>query len=244
MTSALSSLKPLLLHAHHTGPNPYKVAVLLQLLGVPYEVRLWQFGDNERNGVKGGDFLAINENGRVPALEDPNTGVTSWESLACMNYLLRVYDREGRFGAGPTEQDRVDYDKWTALLVSTLVRFSYLFPLWILETDKAKGPMIGQLNWYLHYNATKNQDAVDRYQAQSYRCFDVLEGHMAAAKTPFILPHGLTAVDLHFYAWINQHGFAKLSLAAYPRIAAWLEQIRGMSEVSTAYNKVAQGKEM
>ena len=71
------TLKPLTLHAHATGPNPYKIAIALETLSVPYEVRLWDFGDDPVNGVKGAAFLAINENGRLPALEDPNTGVVS-----------------------------------------------------------------------------------------------------------------------------------------------------------------------
>ena len=96
---------PLTLHAHGTGPNPYKVAILLEELSLPYEVKLWQFGDDANNGVKGSNFLKINENGRVPALEDPNTGVTSWESMAVVNYVLRTYDHTNRFGPGHGAQD-------------------------------------------------------------------------------------------------------------------------------------------
>ena len=55
---------------------------------------MWEFGDNLTTGVKGSAFLAINENGRVPALEDSNTGVVSCESGACVNYLRRRYDGE------------------------------------------------------------------------------------------------------------------------------------------------------
>lgn len=63
----LFSMKPLTLHAHSTGPNPYKVAIVLEALKLPYEVKMWEFGDSE-NGVKGPVFTKINENGRVPAL--------------------------------------------------------------------------------------------------------------------------------------------------------------------------------
>lgn len=111
--------KPLILHAHAFGQNPPKVAIVLEALEVPYEVRLWQFGA-ETNGVKGPEYLKINENGRVPALQDPNTGVTAWESNACINYLLRVYDNENKLGPKDNEQDRVDFDKWTSFLLSTL----------------------------------------------------------------------------------------------------------------------------
>ena len=115
-----SSIKPLILHAHGTGPNPYKIAAALEFLSLPYTVKLWQFGDAP-NGVKGPAFTAINENGRVPALEDPNTGVTSWESGAVMNYVRRVYDKENKLGPrGEGEQEKVDFEKWEYFLVSTL----------------------------------------------------------------------------------------------------------------------------
>lgn len=125
-------MQPLVLHAHATGPNPIKIALGLEALHLPYAVQQWQFGDDPNNGVKGTAFLRINENGRVPALEDPNTGVVSWESGACMNYLRRVYDKQNSVlgPVGDSEQDRVDFDKWEYFLLTTL------------------GPMTGQTNWF------------------------------------------------------------------------------------------------
>lgn len=128
----MANLEPLLLHAHATGPNPFKLAAALEFLKLPYTIKIWDFGNDPETGVKGAKFLAINENGRVPALEDPNTGVVSWESGACMNYLRRVYDKDGKILGphGDSEQDRVDFEKWEYFLLTTL------------------GPMTGQTNWY------------------------------------------------------------------------------------------------
>lgn len=123
-------MQPLLLHAHASGPNPIKIAIALEALNTPYNVKLWEFGNDREKGVKGEVFLRINENGRVPALEDPNTGVVSWESGACMNYVRRVYDKENFLGPKGSEQDIVDFEKWEYFLLSTL------------------GPMTGQTNWY------------------------------------------------------------------------------------------------
>jgi glutathione S-transferase len=124
-------MQPLLLHAHATGPNPIKIAIALEALRLPYSVKMWQFGDDPQNGVKGESFLKINENGRVPALEDPNNGVVSWESGACLNYIRRVYDIGNLLGpAGDSEQGRVDLEKWEYFLLTTL------------------GPMTGQTNWF------------------------------------------------------------------------------------------------
>ncbi|KAI0122503.1 glutathione S-transferase [Daldinia grandis] len=127
-----SNTKPLILHAHATGPNPIKLAAALEFLKVPSTTKMWEFGDDPQKGVKGTAFLKINENGRVPALEDPNTGVVSWESGACMNYLRRVYDRDGKVlgPRGKGEQDVVDFEKWEYFLLTTL------------------GPMTEQTNWY------------------------------------------------------------------------------------------------
>lgn len=128
----VAKLKPLVLHAHATGPNPFKVAFALERLGVPYEIQLWQFGDDPDCGVKGSKFTKLNENGRTPAMEDPNMGVTAWESGAIMNYVRRIYDKDNQIGPrGSTPQDIVDFEKWECFLLSTL------------------GPMTGQSIFFL-----------------------------------------------------------------------------------------------
>jgi glutathione S-transferase len=218
-------LRPLTLHAHSTGPNPYKIAIALEILSLPYEVRLWDFGDDPQNGVKGKAFLAINENGRVPALQDPNTGVVSWESGAVMNYLLRNYDKKNSLGPrGDSEQDRVDLEKWTLFLLTGLA------------------PMMGQTNWYRHYNPVKNEDALKRYEAQTYRHFDVLESQLTKSGGRSILKGGFSAADVHTYPWINQYEYAGVSLDNYPTLKKWYEEVGKMKEVKKGYETVPNGK--
>ncbi|KAH0387528.1 glutathione S-transferase, partial [Aureobasidium melanogenum] len=216
-----SNIKPLILHAHTTGPNPIKIAIALEKLKLPYEIKLWEFGDNPENGLKGAKFLAINENGRVPALEDPNSGVVSWESGAVMNYIRRRYDTENKLGPqGKSEQDVVDFEKWEYFLLTTV------------------GPMTGQTNWYRHYNEVKNEDALNRYAAQTYRCYQVLEGQLKKTNGESILPGGYTAVDAHFEPWIRQHAYAQLSLDDYPLVSKWLKKYGETEEVKAAYKKI------
>ncbi|KAL8855668.1 MAG: hypothetical protein Q9178_007679 [Gyalolechia marmorata] len=222
-------MKPLILHGHHTGPNPYKVQLVLENLNLPYEYKLWVLGDGKKS-VKSAEFLQVNENGRVPALEDPNTGVVSWESQAVINYLLRVYDKSHTLSPGPeaSEQDRVDYDKWTAFLTTTF------------------GPMMGQRNWYVNFNATDNQDARKRYEEQCLRCFDVLEGQLAKSDGKSVLPSGFSAVDCHFWPWLRQHEYAQLDVSKYKLFQRWFKGIGERPEVkkidaSNAKEKEAQG---
>ncbi|GLI78125.1 hypothetical protein PoHVEF18_006427 [Penicillium ochrochloron] len=220
-------IKPLILHAHATGPNPIKIAIALESLNIPFTVKCWDFSDAPNKGVKSAEFLKINENGRVPALEDPNTGVVSWESGACMNYVRRVYDTGNKIGpSGGSGQDLVDFEKWEYFLLTTL------------------GPMTGQVNWFRHYHTQKNEDALQRYTAQTYRCYDVLEKQLQKSGGMSILPSRVTAVDYHFEPWVRQHSFAGLSLDNYPMIHKWLGLMHAREEVQEAYCKVeaAAGK--
>jgi len=83
-----------------------------------------------------------------------------------------------------------------------------------------------------------------RYEEQAYRCYGVLDGQLKASGGPYILLGStISAVDLHFYPWVYQHGFAGLSLDSYPHVKKWLEQVGGLPEIKAAYEKVPKGKE-
>lgn len=57
--------KPITLWAHGPSPNPVKVAIILEELGVPYVVK-------EEEKIKEEPFISLNPNGRLPAIQDPN----------------------------------------------------------------------------------------------------------------------------------------------------------------------------
>lgn len=77
------------LKGHAGTPNPWKVLMILEELKLPYEPKLVDLAD-----LKKEPYESINPNGRVPALEDPNTGITIWESGAILEYLVDTYDKE------------------------------------------------------------------------------------------------------------------------------------------------------
>ncbi|KAL8709523.1 MAG: hypothetical protein Q9220_005765 [cf. Caloplaca sp. 1 TL-2023] len=216
-------MKALLLHSHSSGPNPFKACIILENLELPYELKLWRLGSGER-GVRSEEFLQINPNGRVPALEDPNTGVVSWESAAVINYLLRVYDKSNLLHPSPEAENGqaiVDFDKWTSFLVTTM------------------GPMLGQRNWYVNFNATDNEDARRRYGEQSLRCFDVLEQQLAKSGGKNVLPTGFSAVDAHFWPWCRQYKFAQLDISPYKHFQKWFAEIEARPEIKVIDAKIA-----
>ena len=73
--------KPITLYSHASGPNPWKVAILFEELGLPYNTVYLQFSD-----LKKEPFESKNPNGRVPAIEDPNTGVTMFEVISVTSH--------------------------------------------------------------------------------------------------------------------------------------------------------------
>ena len=82
-------MKPITLYGHRAGPNPEKVVMVLEELRIPYEIKLLEFPE-----MKQPAYEKLYPNGRVPAIEDPNTGFTLWESGAIIEYLVDTYDQK------------------------------------------------------------------------------------------------------------------------------------------------------
>lgn len=82
----MSSLKTLTLHSHASGPNPWKVAMIMEELGVPYEHRFISFEDMKKPA-----YEKVNPNGRVPTIEDPNTGLRIFEVRDPPPHQLTAY---------------------------------------------------------------------------------------------------------------------------------------------------------
>lgn len=72
--SLTTAMQPLTVWGHWGAPNPWKVRTILEELEIPHEWREVEF-----NEVKSEEYLKVTPNGRLPAIEDPNTGVTLWE---------------------------------------------------------------------------------------------------------------------------------------------------------------------
>lgn len=68
-------MAPITLYGHGPTPNPSKVAILLEELGLPYKVV-----DTPFDTIKQEPFISLNPNGRLPVIEDPNTGITLFEA--------------------------------------------------------------------------------------------------------------------------------------------------------------------
>lgn len=121
------SVKPITLWSHWAGPNPMKVSTVLEALGLPYEIKLLEFSE-----VKTDTYLKLNPNGRLPTIQDPNTGLTLWEvceaptissvlmrsqSGAIIQYLVEQYDQKGTISY-KTMPEKYLTQQWLAFQIS------------------------------------------------------------------------------------------------------------------------------
>ncbi|KAJ5843427.1 uncharacterized protein N7525_001168 [Penicillium rubens] len=156
-----STIKPIQLYGGLLGPNPLKVGIILTLLEVPFESVPVAFAK-----VKEPEYEAINPNGRLPSIHDPNTNLTIWESGAIVEYLIERYDtkepRKLSFTPGSAEAE--------------LAR-SFLH----LQVS-GQGPYYGQAYWFKMYHAEKITTAVKRYVDEAKRVTGVLDKWLGKQK--------------------------------------------------------------
>lgn len=93
--------------------NPPKIAILLNELGLAHEVIEMSFPD-----LKKPEFLTINPNGRMPAIYDPNTDLTLWESGAIVEYLIEKYDTDQKLSFAPGSAESFHAKQWLFFQVS------------------------------------------------------------------------------------------------------------------------------
>ncbi|RYO79636.1 hypothetical protein DL766_010589 [Monosporascus sp. MC13-8B] len=133
-----SNLKPITVWGKG-GANPPKVAIILEELGVPYEIVKTMFAD-----IKKPEYLAINANGRMPAIKDPNNGdLVLWESGAIIEYLVERYDTAHGLGFEPGSHEAQHARQW------------------LFYQATGQGLYYGQASWFTFFHPEKLPSAVE-----------------------------------------------------------------------------------
>ena len=176
-------------------PNGYKASVALEELGLSYEVRPINLSTLEQ---KTPAYLAINPNGRVPALVDD--GFAVFESGAILMYLA---EKTGRLM--PTDA------KGRSRVVQ-----------WLMFQMGGVGPMMGQANVFYRYWPEKIQPVIDRYQGETRRLFGVLEGQLAQHE---YLAGDYSIADIAHWCWVRSHHWSGVDIAPFPNLKRWVDAI-------------------
>lgn len=215
----MSSFKPLHLYGA-AGPNPPKVALLLEELSLPYTIDSTGFAD-----IKKPAYLAINPNGRLPAIHDPNTGLTLWESGAIVEYLIEKYDNKHTLSFPAGSDDYFKAKQWLFFQVT------------------GQGPYFGQYIWFMRFAPEKIPLAIARYAAEINRVTDVLEKWLVGQKGesadgPWLVGGKISYADLSFVTWHRVVNTAvpkdEFDVEKYPEVNAWLQKMMKREGVAKA----------
>ncbi|KAF1991745.1 glutathione S-transferase GstA [Aulographum hederae CBS 113979] len=198
--------------------NPYKVTILLEELGIPYKTKILNMMDLEH---KQPAFLAINPNGRLPALvhkKPDGTEVKVWESAAILLYITDNFDPENRFSF---ERGSGEY---------------YQMLSWLCWQVSGLGPSAGQATHFLHYTTEPVPYGLKRYVAETRRLYSVLETALTAS--PYLVPTSTspTIADISCYPWIASAWWTGISLSSFPAVAAWKARMKAREGLQRGMN--------
>jgi GST-like protein len=182
-------------------PNGRKVSIMLEELGLPYEVHAIDIGKGDQFQP---DFVTISPNSKIPAIVDSEgpdgKPFALFESGAILLYLA---DKSGRF-----------------LPAKTSERFEVI--QWLMFQMGGVGPMFGQTHHFLRAAPEPVPYAIDRYSKETRRLYGVLDKHLAGRQW---LGSQYSVADIATYPWVARHEWHKVELADFPAVKRWYDAI-------------------
>ena len=201
---------PIELHYWPT-PNGWKITIMLEELGVPYEVKYVNIGKGEQFEPS---FLKIAPNNRMPAIVDPEgpggEPISIFESGAILQYLGRKF---GKFYP-VDERRRVDVEQWLFWQVGGL------------------GPMAGQAHHFRQYAPEKIQYGIDRYTNEVNRLYGVMDRRLADRD---FLAGDYSIADMASWPWTRSYRNQGQDLDDFPNLKRWHGAIAARPATQRAY---------
>ena len=180
-------------------PNGHKISIALEELALPYELHVLDLAAQQQ---KEPWFLAINPNGRIPAIVDREADdFAVFESGAILIYLA---EKTGR-------------------LLPADVKGRSRVIQWLMFQMGGIGPMMGQANVFYRYFPEKIQPAIDRYQGEVRRLFEVLDGRLAGNA---YLAGDYSIADIANWCWVRTHKWSGVSVEGLPHLQRWLDAMK------------------
>ena len=189
-------------------PNGVKVSIMLEETGLPYEPHFINIGQNETWTP---EYLALNPNGKIPSIIDPDgpggKPLPLFESGAILLYLA---EKTGKFL--PSDPAR-----------------RYETIQWVFFQMAAVGPMFGQLGFFHKFAGREIEDKrpLERYRAETKRLLGVLETRLEGRD--WIMGEDFTIADIALLGWVRNlvgfYGAGELvEFDSFKRVPAWLER--------------------
>jgi glutathione S-transferase len=179
-------------------PNGWKASIMLEEIELPYEVKAVRLDKQEQKEKR---FLAINPNGRIPAIVDRDADdFAVFESGAILIYLA---EKTGR-------------------LLPTDPRGRSEVVQWLMFQMGGVGPMQGQANVFFRYAPEKIEYAIRRYQTETRRLYTVLDARLRDRE---YLARDYSIADIATWPWVTIHAWSGVEIDDLPHLKRWVEKI-------------------
>jgi GSH-dependent disulfide-bond oxidoreductase len=182
-------------------PNGRKVSIMLEEVGLAYHTHAVDISKGEQHRP---DFIAINPNGRIPAIVDGDgpggKPIRVFESGAILIYLA---EKTGKLLAAEPRQR-----------METLV--------WLMFQMGGVGPMFGQAHHFLRAAPEPVPYGIERYTKETRRLYGVLDRRLG--EEPY-LAGDYSIADIATYPWVARHEWHKVELKDFPNVARWYQAI-------------------
>ena len=187
-------------------PNGYKVSIMLEELKLPYNVIAVDLVKKEQKKAK---YLKLNPNGRVPTIVDrENENFVVFESGAILIYLA---------------------EKTGQLLPEQPEKRSKVLQ-WLMFQMGGIGPMQGQAHVFYRYAPEKIEYAINRYQKETLRLYQVLDNQL---KNKEYLADDFSIADIATWPWVRRHQWAGVEIEKLYNLRRWVENL----EIRPAFQK-------
>ena len=158
---------------YNLAPNPMKVALCLEEMGLAYEPIPVDGRKGEQHATS---YTAINPNAKVPSIIDD--GATVFDSNAILLYLA---EKTGRFLSGPSLAERGELLSWLMFVASGI------------------GPYSGQSVHFRNAAPEPKEYALNRYTFEAQRHWGILDARLASRR--YVLGDTYTIVDMAVWGW-------------------------------------------
>lgn len=207
---SFENAKPIELYYWPT-PNGWKISIMLEETGYPYEVRYVNIGRGDQFEPS---FLAIAPNNRMPAIVDPDgpggAPMSVFESGAILQYLGR---KTGMFY--PTdERARVEVEQWLFWQMGGL------------------GPMAGQAHHFRNYAPEKIAYGIERYTNEVNRLYGVMDKRLADRE---FLAGDYSIADMACVGWVKPFKNQGQDIDEFPNLKRWFETLLARPPVERGF---------
>ena len=193
-------------------PNARKVTVVLEEMGLPYEVQVVDITRGEQHEPA---FVAVSPNHKIPAIvDDEGPGgppISVFESGAILLYLA---EKTGRF-----------------LPRDLRARVPVLE--WLMFQMGGFGPMPGQVHHFAGLaDEADRRYGLARYMAETRRLYGVMDERLAAHEH---FAGALSIADFAILGWVWRHERHRVDLADFPHVQRWYRQLMARPAVARGF---------